>query len=158
MIGTFSMKESNVTFKVNKQHHWRCTSIFIVRVEHISHFFLVFSCRIWTGKAVNYFRKNLYPYKYFTWIPRWNDVKTVVSTSFQRGIHVVCLLGSSMFDRVPITPLHPVRCYTPLHPVRCYTPLRQVRCYASLYHWLNNLSNIFVDNFLIRFNCYIVTR
>ena len=76
MIGTFSMKESNVTFKVNKQHHWRCTSIFIVRVEHISHFFLVFSCRIWTGKAVNYFRKNLYPCKYFTWFPRRFNVES----------------------------------------------------------------------------------
>ena len=31
------------------------------------------------------------PYKRTTWIPRWNDVEKVVSTSFQRGIHVVCL-------------------------------------------------------------------
>ena len=30
-------------------------------------------------------------YKHTMWIPRWNDVETVVSTSFQRGIHVVCL-------------------------------------------------------------------
>ena len=29
------------------------------------------------------------PYKHTTWIRRWNDV----STPFQRGIHVVCLLG-----------------------------------------------------------------
>ena len=31
------------------------------------------------------------PYKHTTWILRWNDVETVVSTSFQRRIHVVCL-------------------------------------------------------------------
>ena len=30
-------------------------------------------------------------YKHTTWIPRWNDVETTVSTSFQRRIHVVCL-------------------------------------------------------------------
>ena len=35
----------------------------------------------------------LHPYKHSTSIPRWNDVETVVSTSFQRGIHVKCLLG-----------------------------------------------------------------
>ena len=29
-------------------------------------------------------------YKHTTWIPRWNDVETAVSTSFQRGIHMVC--------------------------------------------------------------------
>ena len=29
-----------------------------------------------------------------TCIPRWNDVETTVSTSFQRGIHVECLLVS----------------------------------------------------------------
>ena len=32
-----------------------------------------------------------FPYKHTTWIPRWNYAETVVSTSFQRGIHVVCL-------------------------------------------------------------------
>ena len=31
------------------------------------------------------------PYKHTTWIPRWKDVETAFSTSFQRGIHVVCL-------------------------------------------------------------------
>ena len=31
------------------------------------------------------------PYKHTTWILRWNDVETVVSTSFQRGIQAVCL-------------------------------------------------------------------
>ena len=35
----------------------------------------------------------LLPYKHSTCIPRWNGVETFVSTSFQRGIHVVCLLG-----------------------------------------------------------------
>ena len=34
-------------------------------------------------------------YKHSTCIPRWNDVETVVSTSFQRGIHVKCLWGLS---------------------------------------------------------------
>ena len=33
------------------------------------------------------------PYKHTTCIPRWNDVETAASTSFQRGIHVVCLKG-----------------------------------------------------------------
>ena len=32
-----------------------------------------------------------FPYKHTTSIPRWNEVETTVSTSFQRGIHVVCL-------------------------------------------------------------------
>ena len=31
------------------------------------------------------------PYKHTTWIPRWNNEETVVYTSFQRGIHGVCL-------------------------------------------------------------------
>ena len=31
------------------------------------------------------------PYKHTAWIPRWNDMEMVVSTSFQRGIHVMCL-------------------------------------------------------------------
>ena len=34
-------------------------------------------------------KKKKIPYKHTTCIPRWNNVKTVVSTSFQRGIHVV---------------------------------------------------------------------
>ena len=34
------------------------------------------------------------PYKHTTWIPRSNDVETIVSTSFQRGVHVVCLQGT----------------------------------------------------------------
>ena len=34
---------------------------------------------------------NKWPYKHTTCIPRSNDVETVVSTSFQREIHVVCL-------------------------------------------------------------------
>ena len=29
------------------------------------------------------------PYKHTTCIPRWNDIETTVSTSFQLGIHVV---------------------------------------------------------------------
>ena len=29
------------------------------------------------------------PYKHTTWIPRWNDMETVISMSFQRGIHIV---------------------------------------------------------------------
>ena len=32
--------------------------------------------------------------KYNTWTPRSNDVEKTVSTSFQRGIHVVCLSGA----------------------------------------------------------------
>ena len=31
------------------------------------------------------------PYKHTTYIPLWNDVETVASTSFQRGTHVVRL-------------------------------------------------------------------
>ena len=42
--------------------------------------------------------KWVYPNKHTTWILRWNDVETVVSTSFQRGIHVVCLLGYYYFS------------------------------------------------------------
>ena len=32
--------------------------------------------------------KETFPYKHTTWIPRWNNVETAVSTFFQRGIHV----------------------------------------------------------------------
>ena len=32
-------------------------------------------------------------YKHTTCIPRWNDVETTASTSFQLGIHMVCLQG-----------------------------------------------------------------
>ena len=35
------------------------------------------------------------PYKHTTWIPRWNDVETVVSSLFQCGIHV----ASTSFQR-----------------------------------------------------------
>ena len=35
--------------------------------------------------------KELIPYKQTKCIPRLNDVENTVSTSFQRGIHVVCL-------------------------------------------------------------------
>ena len=34
---------------------------------------------------------NKLPYKHIMWIPRWNDVETTISISFQRGIHAVCL-------------------------------------------------------------------
>ena len=34
------------------------------------------------------------PNKHFTCIPRWHDVETVVSKSFQRGIQVVCFWGT----------------------------------------------------------------
>ena len=36
-------------------------------------------------------KSKYYPYKHTMCIPRWNDVETTVSTSFQRGIHVVWL-------------------------------------------------------------------
>ena len=36
-------------------------------------------------------RRSFQTYKLTTWIPRWNHVETAVSTSFQRGIHMVCL-------------------------------------------------------------------
>ena len=32
-----------------------------------------------------------FPYKHTTRLPRWNDVKTIVFTSFQREIHVMYL-------------------------------------------------------------------
>ena len=35
----------------------------------------------------------LVPYKHITYIPRWNNVETTVSASFQRGVHVACLEG-----------------------------------------------------------------
>ena len=34
---------------------------------------------------------RLIPYRHTTCIPRWNDMETTVSTSFQRGIQVLCL-------------------------------------------------------------------
>ena len=39
-------------------------------------------------------RKRQKPCRLTTCVPRWEDVETVVSTSLQRGIHVVCLLGN----------------------------------------------------------------
>ena len=53
-------------------------------------------------KPVDHFPRKLYPrcltmlgypYKHNACIPRWNDVETLDLTSFQRGIHVVCLQG-----------------------------------------------------------------
>ena len=41
--------------------------------------------------ALYYYWALELPYKHTTWIPRWNDVETAVSTLFQRGIHVVYL-------------------------------------------------------------------
>ena len=35
------------------------------------------------------------PYKHTTCISRWNDLKTIISASFERGIHVVCVHGIS---------------------------------------------------------------
>ena len=34
---------------------------------------------------------NILPYNHTTFTPRWKDLETTVSTSFQRGIQVVCL-------------------------------------------------------------------
>ena len=36
-----------------------------------------------------------YHYKHITCIPRWNNVETFFSTSFQRELYVVCFQGSS---------------------------------------------------------------
>ena len=36
-------------------------------------------------------RSQRHAYKHTPWTPRLNDVETTVSTSFQRGINVVCL-------------------------------------------------------------------
>ena len=36
---------------------------------------------------------NPIPYKHTMCIPRWNDMKTTLSTSSQREIHVMCLHG-----------------------------------------------------------------
>ena len=32
---------SKLTIKAPEQRHWRCSGVFIVNFEHISHFFLV---------------------------------------------------------------------------------------------------------------------
>ena len=46
-------------------------------------------------KSMQYLRNiTRYRNKHNTCIPSWSDVETVFSTSFQRGIHVVCLWGS----------------------------------------------------------------
>ena len=39
------------------------------------------------------------PYKHTTCIPRWNDVETTVPTSFQHGIHGVCLQGHWVYGQ-----------------------------------------------------------
>ena len=37
---------------------------------------------------------SIHPYKHTTWIPRWNNEETVVSTSFQSGVFVgITVLG-----------------------------------------------------------------
>ena len=33
---------SKLTIEIPKRHHWRCSGVFIVNFEHISHFVLVF--------------------------------------------------------------------------------------------------------------------
>ena len=72
----------------------------------------LFRDNTWRLLIVHYFRKKCsiidvwqtpkyapgyLTYKYITCIPRWNDVEKVVSTSFQCGIHVVCLQGYTSF-------------------------------------------------------------
>ena len=59
---------------------WRCFIYIIVQVNHpliLERFCSSFPC------------------KHTTCIPRWNDSETVLSTSLQRGTHVVCLQGCS---------------------------------------------------------------
>ena len=46
---------------------------------------------IWRAAHPEYWQKTIQPYKHTPWIPRWNDVETVAFTSFQRGIHELCL-------------------------------------------------------------------
>ena len=48
---TMCEKCSKLTIKTSERRHWRHSSIFVVKFEHISHFVLVFLLlRILTGK------------------------------------------------------------------------------------------------------------
>ena len=56
----------------------------------------IYICKYLTWEVPSRFKEL--PYKHSSCIPRWNDVKTNVSTSFQRGIHVECLYISLVLE------------------------------------------------------------
>ena len=60
-------------------------------------------CKVYGNRII----KRVNPYKHTACIPRWNDVETIVSTSFQRGIHLVCLQGRMIMwcFRTKLSPL-----------------------------------------------------
>ena len=53
-------------------------------------------CSVFPRKKVFFNKRNQFPCKHITCIPRWNSVESTVSTLFQRGIHVMCY---SIFSR-----------------------------------------------------------
>ena len=80
---------SRITLQKLFQALWSCSIILFVLVydaKEWQNIKVQHSIQLWTRCAH-------VPYKHTTCIPRWNDVKTVVSTSFQREILVVCLWG-----------------------------------------------------------------
>ena len=96
------------TFKKFGSSHWRV----LLKITHFAFFlggpisasiphimdvvveiFLIWRFFLISGKTFQLIFMNSLPYKHTTCIPHWNDVDTVVSTLFQRGIHVVCLSG-----------------------------------------------------------------
>ena len=86
--------------------------------------------RSYKNEICNFTQIN--PYKHTTCIPRWDDVETVVFTSFQHGIDVVCSIATSCPNLVIATETDMV-----------YTKSRNITMIASsVYIKLNIFLNI----------------
>ena len=69
----------------------KCPRIFSTWPYWRKEVFFVRGWQEWCKVRLPQIALSFNPHKHTTWIPRWNDVKTTVSTWFQRRIHVVFL-------------------------------------------------------------------
>ena len=95
----------NINFSVGRMHP---SGVALINFIYRTAFFrcLWISHALITLRYCNFLLRHISPtlfskfnkfiqYKHNACIPRWNDVETTVSTSFQRGIHVACLYSAS---------------------------------------------------------------
>ena len=89
-----------------KKLYLRCSTGFWIRLFKKKHSHKRINCTFFKRISKILMRLNVLIFGKFsastqqthTWIPRWNDVETVVSsTSFQREIHEVCFQGMFLF-------------------------------------------------------------
>ena len=85
-----------------KKLYLRCSTGFWIRLFKKKHSHKRINCTFLKRTSKILMRLNVLIFGKFsastlTWIPRWNDVETVVSTSFQCEIHVVCFQRMFLF-------------------------------------------------------------